>query len=432
MDSAALQALLTERGVVTGILTDVVAQTAANPQYSVPILVAAALEPVAGVPGRVQYHFPRSREARPQLLPNGSVDYKQLGLIHNVRAGDVLCTKIPATPGTPGMDVTGQPIAPKQAAEAVLPVGKNTSISQDGLCLLAATDGQVDQVNRSVCVQNVFEVSENVDLSTGNIHFLGNVVVKGNVFSGFEVNAEGNVTVKGCLEGGVIKAGGNVVIQEGVNGKNVGRVEAEGDIRCKYVQNATLVSFLNIETGMCINSTIQAGGNVRIVGAHAGILSSRITARNSIECRDIGSATATQESILEVGSDPHNLLRMDTLPKEITAVQKNLGDLERLITYFEALKAQNRLREDQPTKLLQMLATRAAQQEKLVALQMELTDVEQRMTTAGYGTVNVLGSAYAGTRIVIGPENLQIHSEYKYTQFSRSPEKGIVTSPAKG
>jgi len=77
----------------------------------------------------------------------------------------------------------------------VLPKGKNVEISEDGQSLIAGIDGQVNYIDGKVSVFANYEVPADVDNSTGNISFVGNVIIRGNVLSGFTVEAGGSVEV---------------------------------------------------------------------------------------------------------------------------------------------------------------------------------------------------------------------------------------------
>lgn len=426
---AGMAQALADRGVVFGVRADLLRKLAENPRYNKLERVAEAVLPTPGSDSRFVYHFPSTKDKAPQILSDGSVDYKQLGILYNVRENDVLCTKMPATEGEPGKGVTGEEIPASFGKDLPLPLGKNTRPSEDGLHVLSAIDGYVDIIGNLVQVMDVYQVKGDVDYKTGNINFVGNVHVLGNVLQGFEVRAEGNVNIDGCVEGGRIIAGGNIVIKQGIIGMNTGKVDCGSDLRCKYIQNATANVENYFETESCVNSTINCGGNVRMLGSKAVIIASHINARHTIECVNIGSKTVSVPSVLEVGSDPHLINKSASIPKEMTEIQKNLIRIDSLVDLFQKLHVLGRLTEDKYRTLVNLKNAKESSQARLADLFLEKEDVKQRMLSAGYGVVNATGMVYAGTVIVMGEERKKLDADYKYTRFYRTQE-GITTGPA--
>jgi uncharacterized protein (DUF342 family) len=113
------------------------------------------------------------------------------------------------------VDVLGQPIFPKPGKDMPMPLGKN--VYADGNRIRAAIAGQLQLVNNKLHVSPVIEIKGDVDLSTGNVEFVGNVVVRGSVQSGFTVKADGNVEIFGSVSGGTVE-GANIVIRMGIQG----------------------------------------------------------------------------------------------------------------------------------------------------------------------------------------------------------------------
>jgi uncharacterized protein (DUF342 family) len=348
---------LTKAGIVHGIHEDAIKQLARGNMYRQQVLVATSTEAEDGHDARFHYLFPLSSDAKPKELPNGSVDFKNLGLIKNVEIGDQLCEKIPLTPGIPGTDVTGGEIPAKPGKDYPLPLGQNTAESEDGLYVISKVNGQVDLINNRVCVMNVFMIEENVDYNTGNIDFVGNVVIKGDVIAGFTVSAAGNVHIKGCLDGGIVDAGGNVTIENGVNGQANGKIKCGGDLKCKYLQNANVDVGMNLETTSCVNSVVHVGGTAKFMGNQAMLLSSRVTAGQSVETLNIGSRSSSAGSVIEVGVNPHVSQRFKQIPHEISNIHKNLEKLERIIALYTQLQAANRLDDAKKAELIKLTAT---------------------------------------------------------------------------
>lgn len=139
--------------------------------------------------------LPRTEERRLAVDEHNRVDYSNLDFIHNIEKGRPICRIFPPVEGRPGKTVLGKEIPPNPVKPAAVPKGRNTELSEDGRTLIAASPGHVEFTGRSFQVKPVMEVPGNVDFSVGNINFLGDVHIHGDVLSGFTVRAMGNIVV---------------------------------------------------------------------------------------------------------------------------------------------------------------------------------------------------------------------------------------------
>src|SRR5699024_1851320 len=95
-------------------------------------------------------------------------------------------------------------------------------------------------------VHNVYEVHEDISLKVGNIDFLGNVVIRGDVPTGFTVKATGDVKVFGIVEAATIEVGGSIYISEGMAGLKTGTLIAKEDVYIGYINQGNVEAQNNI------------------------------------------------------------------------------------------------------------------------------------------------------------------------------------------
>src|SRR5699024_12728695 len=83
-------------------------------------------------------------------------------------------------------------------------------------------DGQIQLMNDRIQVQVVYEINESISMKTGNINFIGSIIIHGDVPSGYQIKAGGDVKIFGLVEAANITAGGSIFISEGFSGMKTG------------------------------------------------------------------------------------------------------------------------------------------------------------------------------------------------------------------
>ena len=126
-------------------------------------------------------------------------------------------------------------------------------------------------INGKINVYAIYEVLGDVDNSTVNIDFIGNVIIKGNVLTGFKVKAGGYIEVRGVVEGAKLVAQGDVVLKKGIQGMGKGIIETQGNVIARFIENSTVTAKGNITTETILHSAINCGGKVE-VGGRKGLI----------------------------------------------------------------------------------------------------------------------------------------------------------------
>lgn len=157
----------------------------------------------------------------PTVFEDGSFDMRDLGDIQSVSIGQVVAKKIPATQGTPGIDIYGKKLSPKPGADFELKDTDSTEVSADDPNLLIATkQGLLRQDGNKVVVDDVFKVKE-LTVKDGHIKFDGSVIVEKDVDPDMRIEATGDVFVGGFVQSGAIICDGDLTIVGGTSGKKL-------------------------------------------------------------------------------------------------------------------------------------------------------------------------------------------------------------------
>ena len=140
-----------------------------------------------------------------------SIDYKAIGSVQGVEKGQLLATLYLGKNGKDGIDITGKNIVTKIARRILLGVGEGCKI-EDRYKVVATTDGRPSSRGNTFFVYKTHKIIGNVDLKTGNIQFVGDIIISGSVREGMKVEAGNSILVKGSVTDAEIVANGDAVV----------------------------------------------------------------------------------------------------------------------------------------------------------------------------------------------------------------------------
>lgn len=408
--------------IKVGLMEDQLIGVLNNEFYGEKVLIAEGIKAIDGKDGYVKYNFELDKKATPKVKNDGTVDYRELDIINNVKKGDVLAELIPAKDGKDGYRVTGEIIKYKPGKPPYIKYGKNIELLEDGKTLVSKIDGLVELKGNRLIVSEFFEV-KNVNNETGNIYFNGTVLVRENALNGFQIKADGDVEVRGVVEGAYIENKGDVIIRQGIQGYNRPTIQTKGNITTKFVENAIINVGGNIMAEAIMHSQIACKGNINLIGKRGLIVGGICRAGKEIKAKTIGSSMATS-TILEVGTDPYALERKEKLKQELEIAEENLDKITKSLNLLENLKKANRLDGEKTQMYLRLLKTRNMLLEKLRDNKKEYEELDKIIANLSRGIVKVSGTIYPGVKIIIGNSNYFVRDEMKRCTFYR--EEGEI------
>lgn len=409
---------LDKAGIKFGIKEDLI-YTILNLQTVEELPIAEGIPPENGKDGTIEYKISLGkRELVPKENPDGSVDFRNIGFVETVLKGDVLAVKIPPTEGTPGMGVDGNPIPPKRGKDVRLPRGKNTEVSEDGLSLIAAISGTPSIKDGNLSVSPTLEIQKDVDFSTGNIEFVGNVIVRGSIRSHFSVNCEGNLEVLEDIENADIKVGGNLIVRRGIYGEPGRRIEVGGSLLAKVIRNVDIDVHGDIIVEQAIvDSNVRCGGKIRVTSGKGIIVGGSISALKSVSVPQLGSPFGIS-TIVIVGKEPWTSHEIDTLTTEREELKKKLETVNTNIKYIIGYGREDNLPEIKKTQL-----NKFREIQRLLIEQLNLRDAkikelrEKSIYLLNEAKVEVSNVVYPGVKIWIGDESYFVDNEIRRVYF---------------
>ncbi|MDR1597199.1 MAG: FapA family protein [Treponema sp.] len=415
------QAFLKNNKVYFGIDQDYLRDFADKPLYKEKVVIAEGLAPVNGRDAYLQYNFETNQtKVHIKEGADGRVDFKDLKIIQNVVEAQPLVKKIPPEQGIPGRTVTGNPLPARDGKDIALPLGKNVHVGDDKVTIIADMNGQVVEVNGKINVEPIYTVDGDVDLRTGNIIFLGTVVVAGNVVDGFSVKAAGNIEVNGTVEKADLDAEGDIIVHQGITGRGKEIIRAGKSLMARFIGNTMIdVGDSVIVSDGIINSRVDAGKRIICQGKRATIVGGRLRACEEINAKVLGSSTAGTETVCEVGADPKTKELLSQLVEKKAVLEKQHEDIKLNIQTLINIKQQRKsLPEDKEAYLHEL-------DEKRVEI---ITDIKENAEAIEKaqdllhnlkvrGRVSASSKVYPGVRVIIEDAKEDVRTEYRAVTF---------------
>jgi uncharacterized protein len=408
-------------GVIYGIKEDEIKRYLDEEKFNIPFAAAEGDVPANGKNAEIRYHVRTERSINFREDASGRVDYKDLDLIENVVVGQLLAEKIPAQPGKMGRNLYGMLLPANDGKDVELRQGKGTILSEDRTKLTAEVNGQVLYASGRLSVETVYRINGDVGIKTGNVTFLGSIIITGNVEDNFQVKASGNIEIFGTVQKSVVEADGDIIVRQGITGREEARIEStNGNIIAKFIQNATVITDKDIivQEGI-MHSNLMAGGKVSCQGKRAQIVGGVVQATKLVHAKVIGSqANPTTEII--VGNNPK--------------IQKQIQE-------YESKKSENQSKMDQITKTQKTLQARKdsdpasftqeneAHLQKLEAgikkLAKRISEYEEEIQTltaymeelSAHGKVSVAKTLHGGVTLKIKNAEFKVKNEVKSKTF---------------
>lgn len=419
---------LKEYQIVRGVDWDTIRGMISPPTYNSKFIAAAGKPAVDGRDSELKYLIELKRSLKPKVREDGSFDHHELGIINSVKKDQTLIEKIPATTEVDGYTVRNRTLKAVKGKDTTIFGGQNTQVTEDRLKLIAAKGGHVEYVNERICVYDVFTLKSDVSNETGNIKFDGSVVINGNVLKGFTVEVGENITIKGGCEAANIIAGGNINISEGVNG---GKISADGDIKCKFIQMCEVRAGKNIHANAIVNCNVHCGSSVFVSGGtRAAFMGGSCIAGESLQTMYIGSPSGKTRVVsrIEVGTDPNVTIRIKAATTELEQIKKTIDELDKIVNFLGQFIESDRLDDAKRQKYEMARYTKEHQTRHMLEVEHEIRTLKAKLEESGYGSIIARNGISEGTRLVIGPYSMMVDNSMGGAKIVRG-EEGIVRLP---
>lgn len=244
-----LRDALDKAGIVYGIIEENL-EKCLNENGVSNILIARGEEPIDGTDDILDIKFDIDKDIRKlNEDKRGRIDFKSIGAVSEVSKGDILAVIIPGNSGSDGRDIKGKSIRCMEGRQIKLRNSQGCEIVNENT-VVATISGKPCIKNNAFYVYTVHEVPGDVNIKTGNIMFLGDIVVLGSVREGMKVISGNSVTVHQNVLDAEIKSRGDITLKGNVISSNI---NAGGEDTEKLKEIEVIDSFVK-----CMNDMITA------------------------------------------------------------------------------------------------------------------------------------------------------------------------------
>lgn len=401
LSSTVLRQALLNAGVSHGHDETALELLAQSPETGKPRLTAQGQAARDGGDEQIVYHFDTGAapESDNPDDPEAPVDFRNVKNFNSTPAGTVIAEKRTGQ-AQDGYTVTGKVLKAKTGRSGSFKLGKGASLSEDGRRVIADVDGHACLIAGRVGVLGTVEVPAHVDYSIGNISFIGSVRVRGNVISGFTVEAAQDIEIHGNVEKAVVKAGRNLIVRGIVFGQGDCLLEVGGDAQINAADQATL----RIQGDLTLSGYLRhcnclVGGKAELTGKRGNIVGGELHAFRGVSAPFIGNQMATLTRI-KVGSNPFISGEIEALLLEQLEQQKKLEQVQ------VALAAQLKRKAALPAAdaaleaiLAKLRAAETTLSGQLSEVEMKLAQLQTKLAETKDAKIRISEIAYPGVLV---------------------------------
>ncbi len=416
---------LEQKNVVFGVHTHIIDEIVDASESVSNLEIAKGIPIQNGENGKIEYNFDTSRDIKPTINEDGSVDFKNTNFVIPVKKGDVLATRTMPTEGKDGTLVTGKIMKARDGKVVNFKIGKNVETSEDGLKAIASVDGSVKFEGDTVSVKHSLEISGDVGIKTGNIEFAGEVLITGNVTSGYSVVATEDIVIYGIVEAAHIETKRNLTINSGVQGNEQATIKVGKDFTSKFINGAKVECGGEILTDAIMHSEVNCESIIKAEGKKGIIIGGNIYAKEEIQAKCIGSKMGTT-TFVSVGLVPEMLKDFQDLQDEKAKIEVDIQKVDKVL---ELIKKQSQGEMSAENKVVYNRSEnlKKEHQDNLFKIKLRIDQLSKEIKKSKSACVKA-GDIYQGVRIKVDNSFFSVKERVLQAKFYKEKNEIVMGS----
>jgi uncharacterized protein len=304
----------------------------ARGQPQAEVVIAEGKKPESDAKKRIVFHVHIATGRAVTLREDGRADFRAQDRISRVRKGELVATLRPRDPESEdGWDVTGMVIPLPPEGQETLQAGRGVreEVQTDGsVRFVSEAAGEIILDVTLLSVMDVHSIDGDVDMSTGNVNFPGNVWITGAVRSGFTIVAGGMLEVGDSVEAALLSAAGSIVVGQGIKGEGKAILRARRDIVSMFAEQAVLLAIGDVHLrGACVRCQVKCNGRLLLDSEKGSLIGGEVRATRGVVVQNIGSPGGVR-TVVSFGQDFLVKDQIEREEKEVAALAKKSADLD--------------------------------------------------------------------------------------------------------
>ncbi|MDR1755291.1 MAG: FapA family protein, partial [Eubacterium sp.] len=412
--------------VVHGIDLNAAVEIIEGKQYNRKVCIARGSRPTDGLDGRIQFYFKPSSELAPKDKKYGEVDMKDLGMVTNILANTPIAKIEPPTNGSDGYDVFGKTLPARTGKEIKYSIGAGTMLVSEGTVVIAEFDGNLRWMKDHFVVEDTLVIGGDVGVATGNIEFIGNIVIKGEVKENFTVTSKKNITVGSFVSGATLVADGDINI--GLGGVN-SDITAKGNIKLNFCENSKISCQGDFTVQSCILSEVFCAGVMNVSAGKGAVVGGKYTALQGFNANILGSETYVKTSVT-LGNGAVIAEEKLSLEERVDELESNLKKLLQIATILQEHKQKfGPLPAERESMLASAIRSRFTFQREINQIKLRIKEIDHELKQTADLSVVVRKQLFPGVTVRIGTEILQVRESYIRTAVRLAKSGSIECVP---
>lgn len=349
----------------------------------------------------------------PRISHNECVDYHKIRSIIHIKQGEFIGEIIPEVVGEDGINLLGERIKATNKIINTLNTGDNIVVQNSRI--YAGISGALKIIDDQIHVDEILNISGDVDYSTGDIDFSGDIFITGSIREGFIVDCERDMVVLGSIEPTNITCGNNLKVQHGIIGSNKYSIDVEGSIYSLHAENAHINSIgsVVIENGV-LNCEINTLDTL-FIGKNNSMTGGKYHSLNGIIAGNIGNDSIKETQIF-LGTDYK-------VENKLLSVQKTSIELNEQMNKLQILIRNSDNREEKD-KMKNLFLEIKNQLNRLNNFSRELLT---KLDKNDKSSLIVLDTVYPGTYIEICHISYMVKEKLHRVKFTLDKCRGVIS-----
>ena len=278
-----------------------------------------------------------------------------------ITSGDRILSAETLPSGDNGYDIYGTVLKAETGESAIVPEHDDTIAEETEGAIhtyTAKISGNLVLADNKLSISDTREITGDIDETTGDLHFPGNIALTGTIKAGRIVKAAGTLKIDGDSEASLVSADTTVSMTGGIRGEGRGTVWAKHEIFMAFAENARILAGQDISINdYCFQCTVKTNGTLFMKGNPAVLLGGTIHASKGVEVYELGSEKTIRTSISfgqnylvsdqinvcekEVEKIREEVFKIDEMMKRISTTDPKIHELRR--KKLELLKKNDKL-----------------------------------------------------------------------------------------